>query len=57
MKLIELTEAEYEKLCSNCNYYFCNGCLFEQETDNLIAFEWYKDADSEPSKWFKVVEE
>ena len=58
MKLIEITKAEYEKLWADCHYYyFCNGCIFDEETENLVAFEWYKGSESEPSKWFKVVED
>lgn len=57
MKLIEINKAEYDRL-DNCEEtYFCNGCLFDVETDNLVAFVWYKDANSEASKYYKVVSE
>lgn len=58
MKLIEITEAEFNKLCpDNDKTYFVNGCLFDEETDNLVAFSWYASATEEASKYYKVVEE
>lgn len=58
MRLKEITLAEYNRLCGdNGKTYFSNGCIFDEETDNLIAFCWYKDAKSEASKYYKVVGE
>lgn len=58
MKLIEITEAEFNSLCpDNDKTYFSNGCIFDEETDNLIAFSWYASATEAASKWYKVVEE
>lgn len=36
--------------------YFANGCIFDEETDNLIAFGWYKDAIHEVCKYYKIIE-
>ncbi len=58
MKIQEITVAEFNRLCVNGDRtYFCNGCIFDEETDNLIAFSWYASATEEASKWYKVVEE
>lgn len=60
MKLQEITVKEFNRLCvcgDKGKTYFCNGCIFDEETDNLIAFSWYKDANSEASKYYKVVSE
>ena len=58
MKLQEITEAEYNRLgYLPKNTYFSNGCIFDEETDNLIAFSWYASATEEASKYYKVVEE
>lgn len=56
MKIEEITEAEYKALFNrNEECYFANGCIFDEETDNLIAFGWYEDALHEASKFYKVV--
>lgn len=57
MKLVEIEQEEYEKLLEARDTYFANGCAFDEATDNLIAFSWYKDATSEPYKFYKVTEE
>ena len=57
MKVIEITEAEWNQLNYQNNTYFCNGCVFDEETDNLIAFSWYEDALHEASKYYKTVKE
>lgn len=57
MKVIEITEAEYNRLGDSSNTYFSNGCIFDAENDNLIAFSWYQSATEAASKWYKVVEE
>lgn len=56
MKLIEITEAEWNELNQREETYFCNGCLFDI-TDNLLAFSWYPSATEAASKYYKVVEE
>lgn len=55
MKLKEIMIKEYNRLCGDKKTYFSNGCIFDEDTDNLIAFCWYKDAMSEASKFYKVV--
>jgi len=55
MKLEEITEKEWERLDKDSHYYFANGCIFDEETDNLIAFQWYESAFTGPSKYYKVV--
>lgn len=58
MKLIEITLDEFNRLCpGNNNTYFSNGCIFDEETDNLLAFSWYPSATEAASKYYKVVEE
>ena len=37
--------------------YFANGCLFEENTDNLIAFPVYDSATEERVKYLMVVKE
>ena len=55
MKLEEITVAEWNQLDSQSNTYFCNGCIFDEETDNLIAFGEYEDALREVERYYKVV--
>ncbi len=58
MKLIQITEVEFNRLCPDGDKtYFANGCIFDAENDNLIAFSWYPSATEEASKWYKVVQE
>lgn len=57
MKLVEISEKEWNEIDKHNDNYFSNGCVFDEETDNLIAFCWYKDAISAASKFYKVVEE
>lgn len=57
MKLVEIEREEYEKLFEARDTYFANGCAFDEATDNLIAFSWYKNGVSEPYKFYKVTEE
>lgn len=59
MKLKEITVKEFNRLCvcgDKGETYFANGCIFDEETDNLIAFCWYASATEEASKYYKVVE-
>ena len=55
IKLFEITNAEWNQLNLRQDTYFCNGCVFDEETDNLIAFSWYEDAMHEADKFYKVV--
>lgn len=57
MKLKEITFDEFNRLCSGNNTYFSNGCILDEDTDNLIAFCWYASATEAASKYYKVVEE
>ena len=57
MKIVEITVAEWDELNFNLDNYFANGCVFNEETDNLIAFSWYEDALHEAKKYFKVIQE
>jgi hypothetical protein len=58
MKLKEITLDEFNRLCSDDDKtYFSNGCIFDEDTDNLIAFCWYASAIEAASKYYKVVEE
>ena len=42
MKLQEITEAEYNRLgYLPKNTDFSNGCIFDEETDNLLAFRQF----------------
>ena len=51
----EITVAEFNRICETSNTYFSNGCIFDEETDNLIAFSWYASATEEASKYYKIV--
>lgn len=57
MKIIEITVNEWNELNFNSDNYFANGCVFDEETDNLIAFSWYEDALHEAGKFYKVIKE
>ncbi len=57
MKLEEITKEEWERLDKDSHYYFVNGCIKDEETDNLVAFQWYESAFAGPSKYYKVVEQ
>lgn len=56
MEIIEITVAEWNKLNLQQNTYFINGCLFDEVTDNLIAFARYRSGTQRPDKYFKVEE-
>lgn len=56
MQLKEISKQEFEELFENENFSFLNGCCFDEETDNLIAFPYYESPLEEPSKYYKVVE-
>lgn len=56
-KVVEITESKFEELCNSSSNYFCNGCIFDEDTDNLVAFPWYPSIHEEPSKYFMLVEE
>ena len=55
MSVVEITGEEFGKLCERADIYFANGCLFDEETDNLVAFERYESGFSYPDKYYKVV--
>lgn len=55
MEVIEITVNEWNKLNFDSKNYFSNGCVFDEETDNLIAFSFYEDAYHEAGKFYKVV--
>ena len=57
MKLVEITVQEWNELNFNSDHYFANGCVFEESTDNLVAFSYYEDAYHEAGKYYKVVKE
>lgn len=54
MALKEIAEKEFNEICNAPGNYFCNGCAFQEDTDNLVAFPFYESAFEEPSKYFKV---
>ena len=56
MKLVEITVQEWNELNFNSEHYFANGCVFDERTDNLIAFGWYEDELHEVGKYYKVVD-
>lgn len=39
MKLKEITKTEFEEISHRYNTYFQNGVIFDNLTDNVIAFE------------------
>ena len=54
----EITVKEFNRLCvcsDKGKTYFTNGCIFDEETDNLIAFSWYASPTEEASRFYKVV--
>lgn len=57
MELVEITEKEWNEIDTQNGSYFSNGCIFDEETDNLVAFSWYASATEAASKYYKVVEE
>ena len=57
IRLLELTIPEMNDLNFRSDTYFANGCLFEENTDNLIAFPVYDSATEEPVKYLMVVKE
>lgn len=52
----EITIAEWNDLDFKEDTYFANGCVFDEKTDNLIAFSWYEDELHEASKYYKIVD-
>lgn len=39
MKLKEITKSEFEEISNKYNTYFQNGVIFDDLTDNVVAFE------------------
>ena len=52
----EITVAEWNELDYREDTYFANGCVFDEKTDNLIAFSWYEDELHEAGKYYKLVD-
>jgi hypothetical protein len=57
MKLREISKNEFESLFDTDLYYFVNGCAFEEDTDNIVAFEWFTGDNNEPLKHYEVLKE
>lgn len=57
MRVVEITVQEWNELNFNSDNYFANGCVFEESTDNLIAFIWSEDTYREADRFYKVVKE
>ena len=55
MELKKLTISEWNELNFRDDTYFINGCLFEEHTDNLIAFPVYDSGSHEPVEYLMVV--
>ena len=55
MQVVEITVNEWNELNYNSDNYFANGCVFDEATDNLIAFPVYEDGLHEAGKYYKVV--
>jgi hypothetical protein len=53
----EISVADWNKLSFSTGNYFANGCLFDEKTDNLVAFSWYEDELHEVGKYYQVVNE
>lgn len=55
IKLIQIDKSEFDRL-SNCEEtYFTNGCLFDDDNDNLVAFPLYSNPTDEPDNYYKVI--
>ena len=57
MRCKEIKLKEWNELNYREDTYFANGCIFDEKTDNLIAFGWYEDELHEVSKYYKVIKE
>ena len=57
MGIVEITVQEWNELNYRKDTYFCNGCVFDEKTDNLLAFSYYEDELHEADKFYKVVTE
>lgn len=38
LSLVEITKSEFDKISEQEENYFQNSCVFNEDTDNLIAF-------------------
>lgn len=57
MILKKISEKEFEELQYDWKNYFANGAVWEEETDNLIAFPKYTYInDEEIEEFYKIVE-
>lgn len=57
VRVVEITEQEFEKISKSSLNYFINGCLFTRDEDNLIAFPIHKSTSLESlesSKYFMI---
>lgn len=65
MKFVEIGKQRFDNLNHECEFlhdyypnmssiYFFNGCWFDTETDNIIAFPFYCLEADEPYKYFLV---
>lgn len=53
MTIKQITKTEYVEISDKETTYFVNGCIFDEETDNLLAFEKLQD---ETFTYWQVVE-
>lgn len=51
MKIIEITREEFKFINKKKSIYFQNGVLFNDDTDNVVAFERYE---SDQTSYYKV---
>lgn len=56
MIVIEITEERFKEFEKREYTYFANGCIFDVNTDNLIAFPFYESGIEEPSKYYLIIE-
>lgn len=58
MTLKKITKEEFEKLQYNWQKnYFANGAIWDEKTDNLIAFPKYTQIeDEEVEEFYKIIE-
>lgn len=57
MILEKISKEEFEKLEYDMKNYFTNGAIWDEETDNLIAFPKYiQIEDEEIEEFYKIVE-
>ncbi len=57
MKVKEISVNDWDNLNFLEDTYFCNGCVFDEKTDNLIAFSWYENELHEVRKYFEIIKD